>query len=394
MSYRILSRDEHYENPGPKRILAIDGGGLRGILSLQMLAQIEAILRERHGDNFRLNHYFDMIAGTSTGSIIAASLALGMTVADVTEKYNALGHQVFKKSFFRKGFIRARYKKSKLVSALKETFGEETVMGSENIKTGLLVMTKRIDTGSPWPITNNPKGKYFSVDPNSGTISNRNYPLWQVVRASTAAPAFFVGETIEIKKQDGKKSVVGTFVDGGVSPFNNPALQAFMYATLKGHRVNWPTGLDKILLVSLGTGSREPEVETTFFDAGNAIKALVSMMDDCNALVQTMLQWMSSGPNAVTIGRVLGNLENDLIAGQPLFRYLRYNVELSDKYLSNELGLQFGGKQLKSLCKMDVPANMPALEKIGIVASEKMIKKEHFPSRFDLGNSQASNQVA
>ena len=389
MSYKILTRDQHYESPGAKRILALDGGGLRGILTLGMLKRIEAILQERHGDDFRLNHYFDLIAGTSTGAIIAAALALGMTVAEVTKKYNALGNEVFKKSFFRKGLIRARYSKRKLISALKDTFGDDTRMSSADIKTGLLVVTKRIDTGSPWPITNNPKGKYFSADSNSDYIPNKDYPLWQVVRASTAAPAFFKGETIEITRQQGKKPVVGTFVDGGVSPFNNPALQAFMVATLEGHRVNWPTGQDQILLVSLGTGSREPAVETSFFEAGNAIKALVSMMDDCNALVQTMLQWMSSGPSAVSIDREIGNLENDLVAAQPLFSYLRYNVELSDQYLRTELGLELNSKTVKSLSEMDVPANMPTLEKIGNVASEKLIRKEDFPATFDLSNSEA-----
>lgn len=64
MSYRIPSRDEHFQNPGRKRILALDGGGLRGILTLGILQQIEKTLRVRHGDDpkFRLCHYFDLIA--------------------------------------------------------------------------------------------------------------------------------------------------------------------------------------------------------------------------------------------------------------------------------------------------------------------------------------------
>ena len=390
MSYEILTRDQHYDKKrGPKRILALDGGGLRGILTLGMLKRVEAILKERHGDNFRLNHYFDLVAGTSTGAIIAAALALGMAVAEVTEKYYALGNEVFKKSLFRKGLIRARYSKRKLVNALKDTFGSDTLMGSAEIKTGLLVVTKRIDTGSPWPITNNPKGKYFAAASNNDYIANKDYPLWQVVRASTAAPAFFNGETLEIARQEGKKPEVGTFVDGGVSPFNNPALQAFMVTTLEGHRVDWATGQDKILLVSLGSGSREPGFETSFFEAGNAIKSLVSMMDDCNALVQTMLQWMSSGPSAVFIDTEIGNLENDLVAAQPLFSYLRYNVELSDQYLRTELGLELDNKTVKSLGEMDIPANMSTLEKIGNVAGEKLIRREDFPATFNLSNSQS-----
>src|SRR5262245_45299303 len=67
MPYKIRGRDEHYASDGaPKRILALDGGGLRGILTLGILQRIEDILRERHGagDDFRLSHYFDLIAGT------------------------------------------------------------------------------------------------------------------------------------------------------------------------------------------------------------------------------------------------------------------------------------------------------------------------------------------
>jgi len=82
MHYQTLTRDEHFQSPGPKRILALDGGGLRGIATLGYLKRIETLLADRHdaGDSFRLCHYFDLIAGTSTGAIIAAGLAIGMTV--------------------------------------------------------------------------------------------------------------------------------------------------------------------------------------------------------------------------------------------------------------------------------------------------------------------------
>src|SRR5258708_34193390 len=85
MAYKIRTRDEHLLNDGsPKRILALDGGGLRGILTLSYLAEIESGLRERHGgsEDFRLSHYFDLIAGTCTGSIIAAALAPGLALGE------------------------------------------------------------------------------------------------------------------------------------------------------------------------------------------------------------------------------------------------------------------------------------------------------------------------
>ena len=73
--------EQHLFSPGPKRILALDGGGVRGILTLAILERMEALLRERSStpNSFRLCDYFDLIGGTSTGSIIASGLALGLS---------------------------------------------------------------------------------------------------------------------------------------------------------------------------------------------------------------------------------------------------------------------------------------------------------------------------
>ena len=171
---------------GPKRILALDGGGLRGVLTLGMLREIETILRAQHGDvpDFRLAHYFDLIAGTSTGAIIAAALALGMTVDEVHAHYMALGKFVFKRTLTRWGALRAKFDADKVKEALIGVYGERRI-DSADFCTGLLVISKRLDTGSPWPITNNPNAKYFSAGTQATTIPNREYPLWQVVRAST-----------------------------------------------------------------------------------------------------------------------------------------------------------------------------------------------------------------
>src|SRR5262249_20967470 len=146
------------QDGAPNRILALDGGGLRGILSLALLQEIEDILRRRHGDDagFRLCHYFDLMAGTSTGAVIAATLWLGWTVAEVRKKYMQLGTVVFTKTLLRQGLLRAKYDEAKLIAELKKVYGAQTTLGSPDLKTGLLVLTKRIDTGSPWPISNNP----------------------------------------------------------------------------------------------------------------------------------------------------------------------------------------------------------------------------------------------
>ena len=389
MTYQIKNRDEHYLSPGSKRILAIDGGGLRGVFTIELLQKIEDILRARHGEGFRLAHYFDLMAGTSTGSVIASCLALGMTVSQVRDHYEALGREVFKRDWLRWGIARPKYDKNRMIAALKTIFGADTEMGSERIQTGLLIMTKRRDRGSPWPISNNPSGKYFGGNEQNTHIPNANYPLWSVARASTAAPAFFKGETIEIAAQDGKPAVSGEFVDGGVSPFNNPSLQAFMYATLEGYRVKWPMGPDKILLVSLGTGSRDPSIKNQFFEAHNAIKSMIGMMDDCNDLVQTMLQWMSASPNGKSFDREIGDLSNDHIGSGPSLSYMRYNMELTGEGVRRELGIDLVGKDVKRLAKLDAQENMPLWSEIGTKAADKLIKESHFPAVFDLPDTQA-----
>ncbi len=83
--------------PGPKRLLAIDGGGIRGVLALEILAEIERELGKGSAD-FRLSHYFDYIAGTSTGGIIAAGLARGMAVAEIMDFYETAGAQMFERA--------------------------------------------------------------------------------------------------------------------------------------------------------------------------------------------------------------------------------------------------------------------------------------------------------
>lgn len=385
MTYAIRSRDQHLAPDGrPKRILALDGGGLRGILSLALLQRIEDLLRDRYdaGADFRLAHYFDLIAGTSTGAIIAATLALGWTVEEIRAKYMSLGSSVFQKSRLRNGLLRAKYDDERLKDELKKVYGARTTLGDTALQTGLLIVTKRIDTGSPWPISNNPRGRYFKARDN-GVIGNADYPLWKVVRASTAAPAFFDPETIEIARAAGKKTVSGRFVDGGVSPFNNPALMAVMYATTGGFSLNWATGPDKLLVVSIGTGAPDPRVTHARLAAKQAIDALLSLMNDTATLQETLLQWLSDSPTARPIDHELGDLRGSPLGGSPLLSYLRYNVDLRAEEVK-KLDSSLGDELIESLSAMDAPENMAVLYRLGQTAAGRDIAAEHFPAAFDL----------
>lgn len=375
---------------GPKRILALDGGGLRGVLTLGMLREIEALLRARHGGDpdFRLCDYFDLIAGTSTGAIIAAALTLGMTVDEVHGHYLRLGDKVFKRSLLRWGALRAKFPAEAVRQALVGVLGERR-LDSPDLRTGLLVVSKRLDTGSTWPLTNHPRSRYFERGTQARTIANREYPLWQVVRASTAAPYFFDPESIQIGRgAGGVKAVHGDFVDGGVSPHNNPSLQALMTATMPGYAFGWPTGERNLLVVSVGTGKADAEVGHAGIVAStpaiHAVLSLKALMEDCADQVETMMQWLSRSPTAREIDREIGTVGAPL-GGTPICSYLRYNVILRSDWCAEHLGESIGPKKLKALEAMDVPANIPELDRLGRLAGARVVRDAHFDAGFDLG---------
>jgi hypothetical protein len=97
----LSSRDRHLFGPGPKRMLSLDGGGVRGAISIAFLERLEKLIEEVEGRPTLLSDWFDFIGGTSTGAIIAGALALGFRAADVRKFYHTLGPKVFRRSFWR-----------------------------------------------------------------------------------------------------------------------------------------------------------------------------------------------------------------------------------------------------------------------------------------------------
>jgi uncharacterized protein len=271
---------ERLERKGPRKLLAIDGGGIRGVLALQILAKIESLLKEETmNPDYRLADYFDYAAGTSTGAIIAAGISLGMSVDEILNFYLKNGSDMFDKtSIVRR--LQYKYESEPLAQQLKIVFHGSTTLGSDEIETLLLIVLRNATTDSPWPISNNPFAKY---NDSAHPANNLTFPLWQVVRASAAAPTFFPPEVIAI---EGKPFV---FVDGGVTMYNNPAFQMFLMATVDRYWIKappekrgWETGVDKMLIVSVGTGtsaganySLKPEEMHLLFNATSILSALM-----------------------------------------------------------------------------------------------------------------------
>ena len=199
---------ERFRKPGPKRILALDGGGVRGLLTIGMLARPEEHLRQRSGNpNYRLCEYFDLIGGTSTGSIIATGLALGMSVAEISALYKP-DLKVFKRFPFQGvGVFAPMFLSAPLANALKEQFAGRT-LASEDLQCGLAVHCKRIDTGSAWILVNNADWVYY--------LENSGFRLRDIVQASAAAPHYFKGVLLNMPVRGDADRWMSAFVIDGV----------------------------------------------------------------------------------------------------------------------------------------------------------------------------------
>jgi hypothetical protein len=363
---------------GPKRILALDGGGLRGLITIGYLARIESIIRSRHQrPGMVLSDYFDLIGGTSSGAIISALLALGWPVAKIREEYLKLGCEAFQPRRSWLGplgrFLGPRFDERPLEALLKEHMGDRT-LDSADLRVGLAIIIKRADTGSVWVVLNVPGHRFYEM--------NRKMHLWEIVRSSTAAPTFFRPSLVsDVGEGEG-----ALFVDGGVSMHNNPALQLLMVATLEGYALKWPIGENHLLLCSLGAGEHnwlaDKESLEKFSNIHWLATLVIQLMKDASELNQTILQWMSKSPTARLIDRQIGALEGDHLVNPPLLSYLRYNVDLEQASLK-EFGLEFSFDEVEALMDMCEVKNISQLDRIGSLAANAQVREEHFPRAFD-----------
>jgi hypothetical protein len=285
------------------------------------------------GDDFVLGDYFDYIAGTSTGAVIAAGLAKGLRVDEILDLYRTRSEEMFDHASLRRRY-HYRYGSLRLRDLLQGILGKDTTLGSEDLKTLLLIVMRNATTDSPWPLSNNP---YALFNDPSRADNNLNIPLWQLVRASTAAPTYFPPEVVRLGERD------FVFVDGAVTMYNNPAFQLFLMATLDAYRLCWPATESDLLLVSVGTGTSpkandhlRPDAMNLIFNANSVPAALMyAALNEQDLLCRVFGRCRHGAPIDMEVGDLMngqGLLENRL------FSYVRYNPDLSRRGL-NDLGL-------------------------------------------------------
>lgn len=201
-----------------KIVLSIDGGGIRGIIPAKIIHFIETLVR------CPVMGSIDMIAGTSTGGIIALALAEGWGTADIVDMYRNHGEDIFRRKRFRWSMFRSKYDNDGLRRVLgkylKKDFGDSKVK----------LLIPAYDTERRRPV-------FFKSWRNSmSDIKSKDVAL-----ATSAAPTYFPAVRVEV---EGRKR---SLIDGGVEA-NNPAMCA-----LAECRKIYPG--EKVFVISLGTGS-------------------------------------------------------------------------------------------------------------------------------------------
>lgn len=239
-----------------KKILSLDGGGIRGIIPAAILAHLETRLQKEKGDeNLRIADFFDLLAGTSTGGIITCLYLTpdkstvkdnyGLfrpkySAAQVLDFYLELGPASFHRSFQQLfmsglGLFKSRYSEDALYELSKRTMGESYI--SEVMKDCLITSYEM----------NTRKALFFSKYNVKKYGDAADYKLCDIARSTSAAPTYFSPARIYAKDKTDRH-----LVDGGVYA-NNPSMCALVEAVKL-----WPElSVKDYCMISIGTGKTD-----------------------------------------------------------------------------------------------------------------------------------------
>jgi patatin-like phospholipase/acyl hydrolase len=362
-------------NEEMKRILTLDGGGIRGVFTLEVLSRMQQLLRQHYGSpDMVLADHFDFFAGTSTGAIIATCLCWGMTVEKILEFYVQYGKTMFRPvPWYKpiKRFLVSRYQAKPLSQLLQRIFSEDgegqvpALLDSARLRKLLLVVVRNDTTGSAWPVTNNPNAKFNHC---SLPDCNLKIPLWKLVRASTAAPVYFDPEVIELG------GISSIFVDGSVTPYNNPSLIALLSAVLPCYGLNWSTGPENIRLISVGTmrfSSGLTKQAKQLWVGYHAAQIPASLIQGIAWQQDYLCRCMGDCIFGDALDAEIGSMIGVELPGRRWFSYVRYNQSYKSEKMKQML------QKNARLSKLDAVDEIEPLRKIGREYADEHMKLEH-----------------
>jgi patatin-like phospholipase/acyl hydrolase len=209
------------------RILALDGGGIRGIFTASFLATVEDLLPGKLCD------YFDLIVGTSTGGIIGLAIAFGISARRVLSLYLERGPRIFGRGRTLGMILRPKYRNTLLARSLRDIFGERTI---NDALTPICIPSYELTNSYP---------RIWKDQHADDLVSWGDQPAWKIALATSAAPLYLPG--IQIFSGD-------SHVDGGLFA-NNPSLVGLTEAVQ-----SFGQPLDRIRILSVGAGERAERI--------------------------------------------------------------------------------------------------------------------------------------
>ncbi|RFC45686.1 MAG: Patatin-like phospholipase/acyl hydrolase [Verrucomicrobia bacterium] len=327
---------------------------------------------------FRLCEYFDLIGGTSTGSIIAALLAQGKRVEEIESLYLRLAKAIFPKTI-RTGFRIAKYDKKSIDQQLNEQFGDVELQ-SPSFLTGFALFTKRMDTGKPWVLSNHPGSRFWDQG------GNRFYKVRDIVRASTAAPYFFDPHKFDVQGENGRVVEHGLFVDGAVGGMNNPSLELLTLALHKDYPFQWSAGPEKLFMLSIGTGQWFNQIAIPAYEAKSNVErayhAMMGIMQDTALLGLKHMQALSVPPGMngafrSQINGEIGTMPSFAMTASPLLTFRRLNASLETD-------------QLKPIIHNDFRSEAEFTKAVDEIRMIDSAKKENLDRLYRVGNKAGS----
>lgn len=284
-----------------KLILCLDGGGMRGILSIQLLKTFEKMV------GMPAYTVFDMVSGTSTGAIIAALLATGHTASQIEQRYNLMVDEVFSPLFLGNRFFNPpRFTKKAFRRFAAEIFRDITLREATSMHgTDILITAKDMAAGEETFFT------AFRLSDNQYSGTYANVLLRAALEASMSAPTYF--------------APLERFVDGGTTTYNNPSSAAIIEALNYSGNPGYEYG--KITVISLGTG-----ISPQF----------VSLSDIRNPKGPDIVFWLNW--LMTEMGQDASDMQTDLLRS-PRFRdlidYRRFQISFDRQALSKLPDVKF-----------------------------------------------------
>ncbi|NER26523.1 MAG: patatin-like phospholipase family protein [Symploca sp. SIO1C4] len=288
----------------PFRILSLDGGGIRGLLTAQILLELDCYIQANF--NQQLSQYFELIAGASAGAILASEIAVGKTTSDIIKDYICTTKKIFfppsnplkkidnwlVKTLFglSSSLFRPKHSGSRLTDILKSRLGVNRKIA--DLDTKLLILAYETQSHRPIIFNNWVNTDQFEA---SNWIYLQDIFLWEAVRCSSSFPGFFPAYPLQ---KDGKLLSV---IDGSIGALN-PAAVAVAAAIAMGHKP------ENINLLSIGSGDPNLAISLT------------------EAETWGMTQWASRMFNLFTFGV---SSFDDYIAGEIANVYLRLQPKLT-----------------------------------------------------------------